>query len=163
MRKTDLLTLFEYNDWANARILQTAAKATPAQFVAAAPVSHGSLRGTLVHTLFAEVIWRMRCQGGQYIAFPADSQFPTLEPLVQKWNIEKQAMRTYLDTLDNDDLDRILPYTTIKGVDYAHPLWQILAHVVNHGTQHRSEAAMLLTGYGHSPGDIDLIVYFRSL
>jgi uncharacterized damage-inducible protein DinB len=34
--------------------------------------------------------------------------------------------------------------------------WQLLVHIVNHGTQHHTEAAMLLTQYGASPGDIDL-------
>ncbi len=40
-------------------------------------------------------------------------------------------------------------------------LWQLMAHVVNHGTQHRSEAATLLTSYGYSPGDLDLIMFLR--
>jgi uncharacterized damage-inducible protein DinB len=163
MQKTEILTLFEYNYWANARILQTSAKVTSAQFVAPATVSHGSLRGALVHTLFAEVIWRMRCQGGQYVAFPTESQYPTPEALAKHWKTEEQAMRLYLATLEDNDLNRSLSYTTTKGIDYAHPLWQILAHLVNHGTQHRSEAAVLLTEYGHSPGDLDMIVYFRSL
>jgi uncharacterized damage-inducible protein DinB len=37
------------------------------------------------------------------------------------------------------------------------PRWLIVAHVVNHGTQHRSELARYFTECGHSPGDIDLL------
>ena len=42
-------------------------------------------------------------------------------------------------------------------------LWQALAHVVNHGTQHRAEAAALLTTVGCSPGDLDMIDYIDTI
>jgi uncharacterized damage-inducible protein DinB len=51
-------------------------------------------------------------------------------------------------------------------LDHVHEgiaVWQMLAHVINHGTQHRSEAAALLTTAGRSPGELDMIVYLEGL
>ena len=59
-------------------------------------------------------------------------------------------------------VDAWLPTLTDSFVAYVHegiPVWQMLVHVVNHGTQHRAEAAALLTAAGRSPGEIDLIFY----
>jgi len=51
----------------------------------------------------------------------------------------------------------------LKGITFETVLWQALSHVVNHGTQTRSEEAVILTSYGHSPTDLDFTVYLRQL
>ncbi len=60
VNQADIITLYDYNFWAKERVLRAAAGVTAEQFSALAPVSHGSLRGTLVHTYAAEVVWRLR-------------------------------------------------------------------------------------------------------
>ncbi len=46
-----------------------------------------------------------------------------------------------------------------KGPQRSIPLWALNVHLVNHGTQHRSEVAMMLTDLGHSPGDLDMVFF----
>lgn len=162
MNKADILTLYDYNYWANARVLRAAAQVSSSQFAAPARLSHKSLRGTLAHILGTEIVWRMRCQEGLSLAaVPNENDFPSLESLVDRWTSEEQAMRGFLDSLDDPDLTRPVRYATTKGVPFENVLWTLLVHVVNHGTQFRSEAAVVLTEYGHSPGDLDLLLFIR--
>ncbi len=162
MNNSDLLTLYNYSYWANQRVLSAAGLVTAEQFIAPAGLSHGSLRGALVHIYAAEVVWRMRCQEGvSPRALPAEADYPTLESLRAAWLAEEGRMRLYLASLSDEDLQQPVRYTTTKGVPYENVLWQLLAHVVNHGTQFRAEAGIALTACGHSPGDLDLLLYLR--
>ena len=70
-------------------------------------------------------------------------------------------MRAYLTGLQNGQLDHPVGYNTTTGIPHQDSLWNLLLHVVNHGTQFRAEAAVALSNYGHSPGDLDLLLYFR--
>lgn len=156
MRVSDIQALYDYHYWANGRILDTATQITAAQFAAPAPVPWNSLRGTLVHTLGAELGWLARWEGRPPAPRPQDDGNLTVASLTAHWRESEVALRAYLARLADDALDRDLQYTRSSGEVRIKPLWHTLVHVVNHGTQHRSEAAILLTMYGASPGDLDL-------
>ncbi len=70
-------------------------------------------------------------------------------------------MRAYLAGLRSGDLAQIVRYQTTSGEGRENLLCQLLAHLANHGTQHRSVAALRLTQLGRSPGDLDFIAYLR--
>ena len=161
MNKQDIELLYRYNSWANARILNAAAKATQDQFLGTASYPHGGLRGTLTHTLFAEWIWRNRWLGISVTNYIKAEDFPTFESLRARWQEEEKALNDFVAALTDEKLGQVFQYKTTSGEPLERILWQAMAHVVNHGTQHRSEAAALLTDMGFSPGDIDLIVFLR--
>jgi len=162
MNKSDILTLYDYNSWANARILAAAARVTTEQYTETVGFSHGSIRGTLVHMLGSEIVWRMRIHEGiSPTGALGEGHLPTIEALTARWHEEEAKMREFLASLTDEGLMRTVRYKSTKGVAFENPLWQLMMHVVNHGTQHRAEAGMALTRYGASPGDLDMILFFR--
>lgn len=162
MQKSDILLLFDYNYWATHRILAAAEKVSQEIFVAPVEHSWDSLRSTLVHMMSAEWVWRQRCQEqSSPTAHLRPDDFPTLAALRERWQTEEQAMRGYLNSLSDEQLAQTIDYKTLGGAPNRDILWQLLAHVANHGTQHRAECAVLLSELGYSPGDVDIIVYLR--
>ncbi len=154
-------TLLAYNYWANARILNAASALSDEQFVAVRPEGHGGVRDTLVHIMSAEWVWYQRCHGMSPSAHLIATDYPSVAVLRAAWAEQELKLQDYVASLRPADLAQPLQYLNLRGAAQALPIWQIMAHVVNHGTQHRSEAAMLLTDLGHSPGDMDLVVYLR--
>ncbi len=160
MKLADVLQMYEYNDWANERILEATAKVTPEQYAAPGSFPWGGLRGTLVHTLDAEFGWRLFFESGSFQPEELkEADFPRFEDLRQRWQQEQASMHAYLAKLDDGAIERIVSYFNEQGVRRDRVLWHCLYHVVNHGTQHRSESAALLTSFGHSPGDLDFTLF----
>lgn len=161
MNKQDIQLLYAYNQWANAKIMAEVSRLTNEQFFADASYPHGGMRGTLTHILFAEWLWRNRWQGASPTKWITPEDFPTMGSLISRWQSEEAELMNFVDQVTEEQLAAVFQYKTTKGVPQENILWQVMMHVVNHGTQHRSEAAALLTALGHSPGDIDLIVFLR--
>ncbi len=159
MNKQDILILYQYNQWANGKILTTAENVTQEQYLAPASFPHGGLRGTLVHALFAEWIWRKRWEGTSPTVRLKLEDFPTFESLCTRWAEEEKQLMDFVSGLTDERLNNTFNYTNTSGKAFSRILWQAMAHLVNHGTQHRAEAAAMLTDFGHSPGDIDFIYF----
>jgi uncharacterized damage-inducible protein DinB len=171
MKIDEIKLLYDYNDWADARILAACARVSPEQYAAPNSYGRGGLRATMVHML--DNIWQQRItlQGfyqeplADEAAYDAtelhEDAFPTLAVLRERWMIEQQEMRAYLDTLTEETLNGTIRYV-IPGAMREHVVWHILLDAfIIHATQHRSEAAALLTGYGQSPGDFDFTMFLN--
>jgi uncharacterized damage-inducible protein DinB len=159
MNKQDIQLLYEYNHWANTRILNATSHVSAEEFLAPASYPHGGLRGTLVHALFAEWIWRNRWEGSSPTHRLKPEDFPTFQSLQERWAEEENLLMNFVEGLTDEKLNNAFDYTSLEGKPFQRILWQAMAHLVNHGTQHRTEAAALLTDMGHSPGDLDLVLF----
>jgi len=163
MNKQDILTLYKYNAWSDAKILGAASHITQNQFIAPVPFPHGSLRGTLVHALFAEWVWRKRWEGSPQNPRWKAEEFPTFDSLRTRWAEERSRLMDFASNVTDEGLYSRFNYVSTEGAPHERVLWEAMAHLVNHGTQHKTEAAAILTGLGHSPGDIDLIVFLNEV
>ncbi len=156
MHADEIRALFGYTAWANARILDAAARVPAEEFTRAA-LGPCRLHNTLRHILQAEVFWRCEWQGVEDASEGLPATFPTVGVLRARWDEETQALDAFLRTLSDEDLRR--PMTPPSSPPET--LGQQLLHLVLHGAQHRSEVALLLTDLGQSPGWMDFLPYLN--
>ena len=152
MNVADLQFLFAYERWATDKVLNACAGIDQATWSSPNAIGERGLAGILVHALGAHQRWRHGLAHGSESPRPEREPLPSVVDLTTRWAAELNAMDAWLAGLDD---------TTVLSVEEEAPLWQYLAHVANHGTQHRSEAAVLLTAAGHSPGDLDLVFFIE--
>ncbi len=158
MNKNDISTLIQFNYWANGRILQTCQNLTTEQFTQSLEPNPGwgSLRGILVHTLDTEYGWRTVLQAIEDIIMN-EADFPNVASVEKRWQEEQAAWVQFVDSLSDDQLNQGYGVEPESGPK----VWQTIMHVVTHSIQHRAEAAYILTGYGHSPGELDFAVFMK--
>ena len=148
-------SLIDYNEWANLRILDSVAGLTEEQLDSQSSASFETIRGSITHILRAQRIWHARWTGTS-----AESLDPSsLENLRRGFEKSHNDLREFGSGLNDEGAGESFDYTDSKGVPNRRGLGSLIIHMVNHGTYHRGEVALMLTGMGRSPGDIDY-VYF---
>jgi uncharacterized damage-inducible protein DinB len=161
MDKAHISLLYQYHFWANERILQQTALINADDFENTS-INYVKFRQTLAHLFHADSVWLSRWLGEPAPSFEFRDSLLTLDQIRGFASEVRARQQAFLDGLTPQDLERVVSYTTSQGVAFSEPLWPLMLHVVNHGTQHRSELALLLTILGRSPGDLDLIVFLRN-
>jgi len=152
----------DYSAWASRRLLDEAALLTAAELNRDFQTSDKNVIGTLAHVFAADRVWLARVKGeapGPFIT-PEDRR---LEVLQGEWPALHQRWKLFTAPLTDQDMLANISYKDTKGNPYTSALWQILLHLVNHGTHHRGQVSGFLRSLGHTPPPVDLIAYYRSL
>jgi uncharacterized damage-inducible protein DinB len=145
-----LKKLFEYNDWANKRVLELLQKEK---------VDDEKIFTLMSHVLAAELLWLKRI-------VPSDQMYEiwkmyTLEELFNMQQISSNNWLAFIRS--SHSFTNNIAYKNTKGQNYVSEVSSILIHVVNHATYHRGQIAMLLRQKGIVPVDTDFIIYERTI
>lgn len=160
MTYDDLCLLIDYNYWARDRLLDAVATITPEQFMRPMGNSFNSIRDTVAHICAAEHIWIARLKGEKTQGLQKPERIPDVATAREEWAELENEMREQLARLGPEAMERKIEYQDLRGNDRSAPLWQILQHVVNHGTYHRGQITTMLRQLDAAPPKImDLIAF----
>lgn len=147
--KKYFLKLYQYNAWANKRVLDNLNRQG---------VNDKKILSLMGHIVAAQYLWLHRIKG-----LPA--------PKVKLWDDHDLAPLTasadeigkqWLDFVEStDNFDRQLSYNNYTGNPYTNNVEAIMMHLVNHSSYHRAQIAMLLRQKGLEPVNTDFITYDR--
>ena len=155
--------LYDYQREVNNHLLSVTCWLSEDELISIVVEGQPSVRDTLFHMI--EVIeihfaWWNYSQDhhAPTVVERLPQQFVDLESLQFYWAEIDEKVASCIGSLRSDDqLDRPYIRAFPDGGQNERILWEMLLHVINHGTQHRSEVAMMLTKLGHSPGDMEIL------
>lgn len=134
---------------------------TDEQFITDLDYSKGSIRNQCVHLIGVDERWFARIQGVPLPDFPTNEAHTTKASVRARWDEAEKSIMAYLNTLTDADLIRILSYDMPhRGGMKTNQVWEILVHVVNHGTDHRAQILAMLHQMGAPTLEQDMMLYW---
>ncbi|NJM05518.1 ClbS/DfsB family four-helix bundle protein [Candidatus Gracilibacteria bacterium] len=127
------------------------------QFTQPVAYSHGSVRDQILHLMSVDDVWFSELQGVAP-AEPLPSADVDNRTLIRTyWDAIEQRMHVYLASLRDDMLFTTPIAEPAEDKDLM--VWQVLLHVVNHGTDHRAQLLRVLNDLGVKTTSQDYIFY----
>ena len=135
--------------WADDRIIAAAEGISDEQYA--------ELRAQFEHMLGTQRYWHGNWTGGTF-------DEPALETLAMArdgYAVSHDVLRAFGEALTQDEWERAEAWWKQWGYDARMQLGESITQVFYHGVQHRSEIAVSLSVWGHSPGDLDYLTFLR--
>jgi uncharacterized damage-inducible protein DinB len=154
----DFASLFAFNRWANAKMLDACRKLTPEQYAAEPLAGWSPIRSTVFHIAGATDGWLRALAADPDQSFPTEADFPTVEAIDR---LLERAYRRFDELLPQLTPERLATPITIqrRGQTRTLPPWAILRHIVNHGTYHRGQVSSKLKRFGIQQAETDFIFW----
>jgi uncharacterized damage-inducible protein DinB len=146
--------LYEYHFAENRRVWPHVIGLPEEQLTRPAAYSLGSVRDQLRHLVWVDDVWFSQLRGVEPSALPDPADCAAIRA---HWDALEQRMRDYLVAL-RDDMLPTKPFPD-HPEDKDLLLWQVLLHVVNHGTDHRAQLLRSLSDLGVETRSQDYVFY----
>lgn len=161
MNAEDFKLLFQFNSWANRRTMDACDSINPETFTRKLTGSFPSVRDTVVHIFAVERVWLDRWRGVWDGSFLRADEFPDMAYVRNAWTQIETDLLGFVNALDDAGTRRIIPHKNSQGAEFKMPLWQLMQHLVNHGTYHRGQVTNQLREVGGKPIATDLVAFYR--
>lgn len=157
-----LRTHIDYTAWASKLLVDAAAQLSPEELVRDFQTADRSVMDTLVHIYAADRLWLARLSGEPHPGFVTEAD-RSLSVLQNDWPALRERWTRWAGGLTDESVLGFIAYHDMKGRPWNQPLWQLVLHVVNHGSHHRGQVSGFIRSMGHQPPATDLLYYYREL
>lgn len=157
-----LLIHLQYHRWATALVLEETTALPSEQLMQNLKGSFPSIYDTIVHLYQSDRVWLDRLKelpSGQLADYEAPG---CMYDLKDAWLAVYDEMISVVKGLSDGQLSRTVDYKNLAGQPFSSPLWQMILHIVNHGTHHRGQITTMMRQLGVKPTNLDLIRYYRT-
>jgi uncharacterized damage-inducible protein DinB len=166
MTKDDIQLLYEYDRWANNRVLRAASALSDEQFTRDLGGSFRSVRDALLHIVGGEwgwlTYWKEPSPSAAFVTelwtrhnalFRPDA-FPNVAAVRAKWAEVEREQAEFVNSVSNESLQRMLPLRATQ-ISLGH----LMQHMANHSTYHRGQVALKIRQLGAEPLATDFHVF----
>jgi uncharacterized damage-inducible protein DinB len=143
----DVVALFAYDRWANAKVLDACLELTAEQYGAEPVPGWSSVRSTVYHIVMATEFNLRTLAGGPEDRIPTEAEASTVDDAVRLLERAYRRFEELRPTLTPERLNTVLTLRAV-GRTFTLPRWAILRHIVNHSSYHRGQAASKLKRFG---------------